>query len=124
CANEVRKRDRQIDGLKKAVTEAGRARGASKSPGITTITVVGDIGSESDPVAQSHTATGDGYDLRMETNSFLAELAKSLSEENETVLGLLRSTTGQLKEMSGWDAVAGAPAAQDGESLATPLPAS
>jgi len=124
CANEVRKRDRQIDGLKKAVTEAGRARGASKSPGITTITVVGDIGSGPDATGSSNVTSSDGYDLRMETNSFLAELAKSLSEENETVLGLLRKTTGQLKEMSGWDAVAGAPAAQDGENLATPLPAS
>lgn len=124
CANEVRKRDRQIDGLKKAVTEAGRARGASKSPGITTITVVGDIGSEPEATTSSHITAGDGYDLRMETNSFLAELAKGLSEENETVLGLLRRTTGQLKEMSGWDAVAGAPATQDGESPATPLPAS
>ncbi|KAK1749944.1 Afadin and alpha-actinin-binding-domain-containing protein [Echria macrotheca] len=120
CANDVRKRDRQIEGLKKAVTEAGRARGASKSPGITTITVVGDVGSEPEQIPlPADGPSGEGYDLRMETNSFLAELAKSLSEENETVVGLIRRTTEQLKEMSGWDTVPGAPNS-DAQVLAMP----
>lgn len=104
CANEVRKRDRQIESLKKAVTEAGRARGAGKGTGITTITVVGDIGSDADQLVPGGQAGSDGYDLRTETNAFLAELAKGLSEENETLLQLVRRTTSQLKEMSGWDA--------------------
>jgi len=105
CANEVRKRDRQIDGLKKAVTEAGRARGASKSPGVTSITVVGEIDVDRSAGANSNSnaSSSDGYDLRTETNSFLAELAKGLSEENELLLSLMRRTTEQLKEMSGWD---------------------
>lgn len=103
CANEVRKRDRQIDGLKKAVTDAGRARGASKTPGLTTITVVGDVGSEDSQAMPSPGAAGEGYDLRTETNAFLAELAKGLSEENEAVLSLMRKTSQQLKEMSGFD---------------------
>ncbi|KAK3360209.1 Afadin and alpha-actinin-binding-domain-containing protein [Lasiosphaeria hispida] len=122
CANEVRKRDRQIDGLKKAVTEAGRARGASKSPGITTIAVAGEIGSDSDQAATNAATTSEGYDLRMETNSFLAELAKGLSEENETLMGLIRNFTEQLKEMSGWNG-AGASSAQDADGHALPLPA-
>ncbi|KAK0670540.1 Afadin and alpha-actinin-binding-domain-containing protein [Cercophora samala] len=108
CATEVRKRDRQIEGLKKAVTEAARARGASKSPGVTTITVVGDIGSDDQgnplpPTPTTTASSSDGYDLRQETNSFLAELAKGLSEENEGLLTLIRTTTEQLKDMSGWD---------------------
>ncbi|KAL2255894.1 hypothetical protein VTK26DRAFT_2523 [Humicola hyalothermophila] len=108
CANEVRKRDRQIESLKRAVTEAGRARGAGRGTGITTITVVGDVGSDADQApARGAAATGDGQDLRTETNAFLAELAKSLSEENETLLQLVRRTTSQLKEMSGWDATHG-----------------
>ncbi|KXX73853.1 hypothetical protein MMYC01_209697 [Madurella mycetomatis] len=107
CANEVRKRDRQIEGLKKAVTEASRARGAGKSPGITTITVVGEVGSDADQGLPCGGAANEGYDLRMETNTFLAELAKDLSEENEALLHLIRRTTEQLKEMSGWDATNG-----------------
>ncbi|KAK1836310.1 Afadin and alpha-actinin-binding-domain-containing protein [Podospora conica] len=116
CANEVRKRDRQIDGLKKAVAEAGRARGASKSSGITTITVVGDIGSEGEG-ATNGVAVGEGYDLRAETNSFLAELAKSLSEENESIMSLIRKTKEQLEEMSGWDSGHDTTASQDALAL-------
>jgi hypothetical protein len=101
CANEVRKRDRQIDGLKKAVSEAGRARGTRSNGGITTITVTGDIGGDTVQGTSKHETMGDGYDLRQETNSFLAELAKGLSEENETLLGLVRRTKDSLKDMSG-----------------------
>lgn len=102
CANEVRKRDRQIDGLKKAVSEAGRARGERRNPGITTITITGEIGAEraDESMVSTHS---DAYDLRQETNAFLAELAKGLSEENETLLTLVRQTTDKLKEMSGFD---------------------
>ncbi|KAK4190736.1 Afadin and alpha-actinin-binding-domain-containing protein [Podospora australis] len=125
CATEVRKRDRQIEGLKKAVTEAARARGASKSPGVTTITVVGDIG-EQGLVPVSPSMDGDNssnnYDLRQETNSFLAELAKGLSEENEGLLSLIRRTTESLKDMSGWNAVNGY-STEHGEEHALPIPA-
>jgi hypothetical protein len=122
CANEVRKRDRQIDGLKKAVADTGRTRGVTKNPGITTINVTGEIGRE---LTEKDTPRGvtesDAYDLRMETNSFLAELAKGLSEENETLLGLVRRTTQCLKEMSGWDKEDGARGADtDGHALTLP----
>ncbi|KAL1837885.1 hypothetical protein VTJ49DRAFT_3289 [Mycothermus thermophilus] len=123
CANEVRKRDRQIESLKKAVAEAGRARGAGKAVGVTSITVVGDVGGEGEmggamPVGQ------DGSDLRAETNAFLAELAKGLSEENENLLQLMRRTVEQLKDMSGWDAVmAGGNQAEQGDGHALVLAA-
>lgn len=101
CANEVRKRDRQIDGLKKAVTDAGRARGERKGNTITTIQVAGEIGAEDMNAGAS--TMDEGYNLRHETNGFLAQLAKSLSEENEALLGLIRKTGDSLKDMSGWD---------------------
>ncbi|TPX13253.1 uncharacterized protein E0L32_006226 [Thyridium curvatum] len=108
CANEVRKRDRQIEGLKKAVADAGRARGERRNPGITTITVTGDIGGD-ETADMSPTPTNlspeqeEEYDmLRQETNSFLAELARNLSEENETLVALVKKTTQSLKEMSGF----------------------
>lgn len=101
CANEVRKRDRQIDALKKAVTDAGRARGERKGNTITTIQVAGEIGAEDMNAGAS--TMDEGYNLRHETNGFLAQLAKGLSEENESLLGLIRKTGDSLKEMSGWD---------------------
>lgn len=120
CANEVRKRDRQIDGLKKAVSEAGRARGSTKNPGITTISVTGEIAGDRDQGTPRGDTDNDGYDLRMETNAFLAELAKGLSEENETLLSLLRKMNQRLKEMSGWDKEDGARATTDGHAVSLP----
>ncbi|POS80031.1 hypothetical protein DHEL01_v201577 [Diaporthe helianthi] len=99
CANEVRKRDRQIDALKKAVTDAGRARGERKGNTITTIHVTGEIGAEDMNAGAS--TMDEGYSLREETNGFLAQLAKGLSEENETLLSLIRRTGESLREMSG-----------------------
>lgn len=123
CANEVRKRDRQIDGLKKAVSDTGRTRGATKNPGITTINVTGEIGGEtSDKDTPRGVTESDVYDLRMETNSFLAELAKGLSAENETLLELVRRTMQSLKEMSGWDKEEGTQGTNaDGHALALPV---
>jgi predicted RNase H-like nuclease (RuvC/YqgF family) len=105
CANEVRKRDRQIDSLKKAVADAGRIRGGAKSRDIITISVTGEFGGMGDegtgmPVGATES---EGYSLRMETNEFLTELAKGLSEENEGLLALVRRTVEGLREMSGLD---------------------
>ncbi|KAI2640066.1 Afadin and alpha-actinin-binding-domain-containing protein [Xylaria nigripes] len=103
CANEVRKRDRQIESLKKAVTEAGRVRGGGKSRDVMTINVTNEIGGPGQaemgmPVGAT---ANEGYSLRMETNEFLTELAKGLSEENEGLLALVRHTVDGLREMSG-----------------------
>ncbi|KAI8952579.1 Afadin and alpha-actinin-binding-domain-containing protein [Xylaria longipes] len=105
CANEVRKRDRHIDSLKKAVADAGRVRGGARNRDIITISVTGEFGGEGDnamgmPVGATK---NEGYTLSMETNGFLTELAKGLSEENEGLLTLLRRTVDGLREMSGLD---------------------
>ncbi|KAK3902994.1 Afadin and alpha-actinin-binding-domain-containing protein [Staphylotrichum tortipilum] len=124
CANEVRKRDRQMESIKRAVTEAGRARGAGKSSGITTITVVGEIGPDAAMGSPSTAGMADqSCDLRTETNAFLAELAKGLSEENEGLLQLVRRTTEQLKEMSGWDVATNGHPIENGDGDALVLAA-
>lgn len=109
CANEVRKRDRQIDALKKAVVDAGRVRGAAtRGRDIVSITVVGETGGEAgngSAVPPGGTAA-EGYSLRMETNDFLTELAKGLSEENSVLLNLLRRTVDGLREMGGLERAA------------------
>ncbi|GAP85777.1 putative NIMA interactive protein [Rosellinia necatrix] len=113
CANEVRKRDRQIDSLKKAVTDAGRVRGGGRGRDIITITVTGEFDGEGNETGMPVGATEhESYSLRMETNGFLTELAKGLSEENEGLLALVRRTAEGLREMSGLDRGAGV---DDGE---------
>lgn len=101
CTTDVRRRDRQIDTLKRQLGEAGRARGARGNSAVISITVTGDIGAEKK--APSRSTASDDYDLRTETNSFLAKLAQDLSEENEALVNLMRRVMGQLREMSGWN---------------------
>ncbi|KAI0864301.1 Afadin and alpha-actinin-binding-domain-containing protein [Xylaria cubensis] len=105
CANEVRKRDRQIDSLKKAVADAGRVRGGARNRDILTINITGEFGGEGDNgMGMPAGATqSEGYTLSMETNGFLTELAKGLSEENEGLLALVRRTVDGLRKMSGLD---------------------
>ncbi|KAI1476776.1 Afadin and alpha-actinin-binding-domain-containing protein [Daldinia eschscholtzii] len=100
CANEVRKRDRQIDSLKKAVTDASRVRGGGKSRDVLCITVIGEVGGDERGVPAGATQA-EGYSLRLESNEFLTELARGLSEENEGLLALVRRVVDRLREMSG-----------------------
>lgn len=99
CANEVRKRERTIEGMKKHVGEGGRPRGAGKMVGVVSITVTGNVGAETNAMAAS--TEEPGYDLRMETNEFLTELARGLSEDNENMSALLRRTVETLRTLSG-----------------------
>ncbi|TLS24212.1 hypothetical protein PpBr36_08385 [Pyricularia pennisetigena] len=124
CANEVRKRDRQIEALKKAVLDAGRARGERRGTAVTSITVTGEMGGDGNEgqaaagLEQGATACDD-YDLRQESNSFLAELAKGLSADNEALMALVRRVESNLKDMSGYE---GTPTAESNNAQASLLP--
>ncbi|PQE11072.1 NIMA interactive protein [Rutstroemia sp. NJR-2017a BVV2] len=100
CANEVRKKERVIEGMKKHVGEGGRPRGSGKAVGVATINVVPGVGGDNGAGA-GMSIDETGYDLRMETNEFLTELARGLSEENEALGGLVRRTIETLRTMSG-----------------------
>ncbi|KAI0164544.1 Afadin and alpha-actinin-binding-domain-containing protein [Hypoxylon sp. FL1284] len=100
CANEIRKRDRQIDGLKKAITDASRVRGGNRSRDVLCISVTGEVGGGERGLPAGATEDA-GYSLRFETNEFLTQLAKGLSEENEGLLALVKRTIDRLREMSG-----------------------
>ncbi|KAL7942442.1 Afadin and alpha-actinin-binding domain-containing protein [Trichoderma barbatum] len=103
CATEIRRRDRQIETLKKQVGEAGRARGTKSGSGILSITVTGDVGSEEKrSSAHGGNLEDKDYSLRSETNTFLASLAQNLSEENEALMNAMQKAKSQLREMSGW----------------------
>ncbi|PNY25104.1 Ribosomal RNA-processing protein 7 [Tolypocladium capitatum] len=102
CATEVRRRDRQIDTLKKQLGEAGRSRGSRANPAITIINVTGDIGHDKGSPTRSGSIATDDCNLRSETNAFLAKLAQNLSEENENILNMMQQAVGQLGQMSGY----------------------
>ncbi|QPG97322.1 hypothetical protein C2857_006144 [Epichloe festucae Fl1] len=102
CATEIRRRDRQIDTLKRQLGEAGRSRGTRANPALTTITVTGDIGNEKDNTTTISNSSHYDSELRSETNTTLANLARHLTEENDIMLGVMQQTMAQLRDMSGW----------------------
>ncbi|KHJ34275.1 putative nima interactive protein [Erysiphe necator] len=100
CAIDCRKRDKIMDGLKKTISDSGHIRGGKRTK-VREIVVVGGIGREQKKASSINVDT-EGYDLRSETNEFLTELAKSLSEDNENLSHLLWQTLDTLKNLSGW----------------------
>ncbi|KAG5965100.1 hypothetical protein E4U57_004519 [Claviceps arundinis] len=114
CTMEIRRRDRQIDTLKKQLGEAGRSRGTRANPAITTITVTGEVGShEWNPTTASlHSSSNNISEgstdancaLRFMENETILGLARRLTEENDNVTGLMQDTMEQLRDMSGWTA--------------------
>ena len=103
CGHEIRRRDRQIDTLKKQLAEAGRARGARSNPAITSITVTGTINEPVPSPTKTGSTMSDEFTLRGETTTTLAKMSQNLSEENEAILSIVSRSMAQMREMSGWD---------------------
>jgi hypothetical protein len=103
CANDIRKRDLQIQKLKTHLTS--QQRGNRSAPTSATITIApGPLGhtglnlgrrDESPPIEDPE------YNLRQETTEFLTQLSQNLSDENDNLIGLIRSTLATLKELQG-----------------------
>ena len=107
CANDVRKRDVQIQKLKTHL--AARQRGNKKGLTGASISITpGTIGSANgahapssrqDPGAPS--LDDAEYSLKQESTDFLTELSQSLSDENDSLIGLIRGTVNTLRELQG-----------------------
>jgi hypothetical protein len=99
CANDIRKRDLEMQKLKSHLAE--RQRGKREGLSVTTINI--------NPAAkgsQLRASGGDqihdpGYSLQQETTEFLTELCQNLSDENDTLIELARNTVTTLKELQG-----------------------
>lgn len=105
CANDIRKRDVQIQRLKTHLTVQQRGNktglvGASITitPGALGMGNGSKSGSRSD---DSPNTDDPEYSLRQETTEFLTQLSQSLSDENDNLIGLVRSSLATLKELQG-----------------------
>ncbi|KAF2798442.1 hypothetical protein K505DRAFT_321885 [Melanomma pulvis-pyrius CBS 109.77] len=103
CANDIRKRDVQMQRLKSHLTSQQRGNksglvGASIiiNPGAT-----GFYGGASSTRDQDLDADDPEYTLKQETTEFLTQLSQSLSDENDNLISLTRSTLLTLKELQG-----------------------
>ncbi|RMJ27337.1 NIMA interactive protein [Aspergillus sp. HF37] len=100
CANDIRKRDLELQRLKSYLAE--RQRGKREGLGVTTI----NINPSADRGSKPRSLPGDGihdpgYSLRQETNDFLTELCQNLSDENDSLIGLARNTIETLNHLQG-----------------------
>ncbi|GFF71557.1 hypothetical protein IFM60648_03456 [Aspergillus lentulus] len=101
CANDVRKRDLEMQKLKSHLAE--RQRGRREGLGVTTININPTVDrlSKSRSLAGGEGVNDPGYSLKQETNEFLTELCQSLSDENDTLIALARNTVQTLLDLQG-----------------------
>lgn len=101
CANDIRKRDLEMQKLKSHLTE--RQRGKREGLGITTININPAVDRSSRmKLSKGGEGVNDpGYSLKQETNDFLTELLQNLSDENDALIMLARNTVQTLKDLQG-----------------------
>jgi hypothetical protein len=102
CANDVRKRDVQIQRLKGHLTTQQRGNKTGLVGASITINP-GTMGVGGSTLQRDEAPDVDDpeYTLKQETTEFLTQLSQSLSDENDNLIGLVRSTLMTLKELQG-----------------------
>ncbi|KAF2853372.1 hypothetical protein T440DRAFT_465773 [Plenodomus tracheiphilus IPT5] len=103
CTNDVRKRDKEIQRLKGHLTSQQRGNKTGLVGASITINP-GSVGLGGSTSAIHDTAPDvddPEYSLKQETTEFLTQLSQSLSDENDNLIGLVRTTLGTLRELQG-----------------------
>ncbi|KAH8728271.1 Afadin and alpha-actinin-binding-domain-containing protein [Phaeosphaeriaceae sp. PMI808] len=103
CANDIRKRDIQIQRLKSHLVTQQRGNKTGLVGASITINPgnIGLSGSTSTLRDEAPDLDDPEYSLKQETTEFLTQLSQSLSDENDNLIGLVRSTLVTLKELQG-----------------------
>jgi hypothetical protein len=102
CGNDVRKRDVQIQRLKTHLMSQQRGNKAGLiGPGITISPSMNGIAMVNASKDDSTDVEDPEYNLRQETTEFLTQLSQSLSDENDNLIGLVRTTLNSLREVQG-----------------------
>ncbi|PVI06705.1 hypothetical protein DM02DRAFT_609507 [Periconia macrospinosa] len=103
CANDIRKRDVQIQRLKSHLTSQQRGNRTGVIGASITINpgVMGVGGIANGAKDEAPDVDDPEYSLKQETTEFLTQLSQSLSDENDNLIGLVRTTINTLKELQG-----------------------
>ncbi|KAJ5177409.1 Afadin/alpha-actinin-binding [Penicillium coprophilum] len=99
CANDIRKRDLEMQKLKSHLAE--RQRGKREGLSVTTININPALDRSRLQASGGERVHDPGYSLKQETTEFLTELCQHLSDENDTLIELARSTVRTLKDLQG-----------------------
>jgi hypothetical protein len=103
CTNDVRKRDKEIQRLKSHLTSQQRGNKTGLVGASITINPgsLGLGGSTSHVRDDAPDVDDPEYSLKQETTEFLTQLSQSLSDENDNLISLVRSTLLTLRELQG-----------------------
>ena len=103
CTNDVRKRDKEIQRLKSHLTSQQRGNKTGLVGASITINP-GNIGLGNSVHGLRDDApdlNDPHYSLKQETNEFLTQLSQGLSDENDNLISLVRSTLMTLRDLQG-----------------------
>jgi Afadin- and alpha -actinin-Binding len=103
CVNDIRKRDIELEKLKKHV--AGMQRGATQSSGMKIIQMNPQpaLPKNAREFRSGLSLDDENWSLEKETNDFLAALVNETSTENVALRHLISATVDTLKELTGLD---------------------
>ena len=104
CANDIRKRDLEMRRLKEHLH--GHQRGKREGLGLSTIVIKPTPTNMNSSLKAGEVEGGEdldspNYSLRQETTEFLTQLSQGLSDENDNLIGLVRSTLTILRNLQG-----------------------
>ena len=106
CANDLRKRDLEMQKLRSHLADRQRGNKRGDGVGVTTISIIPAV-VDRESSTKSRLVTGGegihdpGYSLRQETTGFLTQLCQNLSDENDNLIMLARSSIQTLKDLQG-----------------------
>lgn len=101
CANDIRKRDIQIQKMKERLLDT-RGRG-TRAP-MAQCTVIGgppNLSSSLGNSVGSAAGAADDFTLAQDTTDFLTKLSQDLADENDNLIALVRTTLSTLKAIQG-----------------------
>ncbi|KAL9080887.1 MAG: hypothetical protein Q9159_007484 [Coniocarpon cinnabarinum] len=106
CATDIRKRDVQIDRLKNQLDSRQQQRGTNRNTSCGGLVVTITPGVTGIPKTRKEnkelpSVEDERYNLRQESTEFLTQLSQSLSDENDQLISLVRSTLSTLRELQG-----------------------
>ena len=106
CANDIRKRDGDIQKLKRHL-EGRRGVNGNAPVGVVVVAPGNGKGPNQQQVSQtteggaSTDTTSPKYSLKEETTEFLTQLSQGLSDENDQLINLVKSTLASLRSLQG-----------------------
>ena len=102
CATDVRRRDGEIQRLKRHLEDRRGRNGNGGQVGVVVVTPGINRGAQSSRNGEAVVdLESPAYSLKQETTEFLTQLSQGLSDENDALIGLVKGTLATLRSLQG-----------------------